>query len=276
MTSAGDEYGAQDGGPGGVGRAESAAARERRFFLPAGPEDPHLTPEDERHALRVLRVRAGDELRGFDGRGGSWRLLVRETGRASLELELVPDSERRDPAPGEPGALPRLEVASAIPKGSRLEDSWARMVALGVSAWQPLVCARSGPAAREFGAKRRERLERIAIEVCKQSGRAWLPEVGELATPASWLATESPEPTARAVASPQAERDLAGWARQACQTTGVVLKVAVGPEGGFDSAEQLALDSHADSVVLGPHVLRIEVAAEAICAIVAQASFHSG
>ena len=147
---------------------------------------------------------------------------------------------------------------------------------------RPLLCRRAGPASAALarrpgaGAPRRERLERVLREACKQSRRAWLPELQPPAGPAELAAELAGERPARAVAllEPGAPLSLDTWVRALLAEGGSPasreqpLVLVVGPEGGLTEEERGALlEAGAGPVRLGPHVLRIETAAEAAVAI---------
>lgn len=219
--------------------------------------------------MRVLRLKAGDRLVGLDGRGGSWPLEVSSVGRTSLTLATAGEP-RRDPRPGEKGApLPWIEVALPWPKGGRVEEMLDRLTQLGAAAIAPLACVRAGPHSGELPAGRRERLERVLREACKQSGRTWLPV----------LRDEDPtrEATAKidgVLLDPVAERTLPEWTQG--RIADRPLLVLVGPEGGFTETERASLLARgAEAVRLGPHVLRVETAAEAAMAVLAAALFNA-
>ena len=246
----------------------------RRFVLAETPRDgsARLAPEDERHAARVLRMAAGDRLIGLDGAGTAWPLEVVAVGRRSLEL--VTDGDPvREPAPGEPGSpLPRVEIALSLPKGSRAEDCFSRLAQLGVASLTPLVTHRTPPHAREAGEARRTRLEKAGRESAKQCGRLWFPEVGPAMALEAWL--EARGQTPRAWLDPRGSRTALQWDAPRSAHT---LAVAIGPEGGFDPAEEEALDAAGcERLRLGGHVLRIETAAEAIMAVVATRALERG
>ncbi len=242
----------------------------RRFALtgpPAGGRA-QLADGEIEHARRVLRLVAGDRLVGLDGQGAAWPLVVRRSDAREFQVEGDGDPEV-EPAPGELGArLPWIEVVCALPRGERAEAMVDRLVQLGVAAIRPLAAERASPAARGESDRRAERLQRIAREACKQSGRLWWPEI------------HAPETLAAVLARP-ARTDLLldPLARQALfelvapthpsGTREEPLRCWIGPEGGFSPAEDAALDA-AGSVRarLAPHVLRIETAAEAAVAVV--------
>lgn len=252
-------------------RVDSPNLRRDRFFHLEGPPvdaRARLVPSDERHAQRVLRLEAGDTLVGGDGAGTAWPLSVASAGRSGLELALVgpPWSE---PAPGEPGSrAPCVEVVLALPRGGRSEAALERLTQLGVACVSPLESERVQGHRREAGRVRAERYERVLGEACKQARRLWKPRFGPPRTPAELAALAGSRPTL--VLDPDAGLDLLEWAR-AHPDAGASerpLCVVVGPEGGLTEAERAALIAGgAQEVRLGPHVLRIETAAEACVAL---------
>jgi 16S rRNA (uracil1498-N3)-methyltransferase len=232
----------------------------RRFFLARTPAEgrPELTAADAEHALRVLRLSTGDRLIGLDGRGGAWPLSVRSAGKGMLELD--PDGPvRLAPPPGSAGAaLPWVEIALPWPKGNRLEEMLDRLTQLGAASIAELACERGGPRAALDGA-RRARAERVLREACKQCGRTWLPELRSAPSAAGGT---------RLLLDPSGESALAELVRPELRSAGRAWTVLVGPEGGFTDEERAAFVAEgAIPVSLGPHVLRLETAAEAAMAI---------
>lgn len=249
-----------------------------RFFLatPADDPDPRLEPDEARHARRVLRLREGDELLGLDGAGALLPLRVRRTSARELEVEAAGPAER-EPEPGAPGApLPFVELAVAWPRASRADAMVDRLVQLGVAALTPLDARASGPKPPPDGKSGGlARLERIARSALKQSRRTWLPDLRPATDVAARAAALDGSPTA--MLDPGAERHLGHWVatadrdRQAGTRTRPIV-LAVGPEGGFTDDERAAWhEAGATSVVLHPHVLRIETAAEAALAVLTAA-----
>ena len=73
-----------------------------RFYAPAlsnGSTAVDLPRDEAEHLSRVLRLRAGDPVQVFDGRGREFRGKVHQVGRASvtvtLDEELTPCGSRR-------------------------------------------------------------------------------------------------------------------------------------------------------------------------------------
>lgn len=256
---------------------DPGAGPERRFFLGRTPDEgrAELLPSELGHARRVLRLAVGDRLIGLDGRGSAWPLRVGALTQDSIGLD-ADGPVRREPAPGEPGAaLPWIEVAVAWPKPARAEEMVDRLTQLGAAAIAPIVADRSAPGARDLSRNRLDRLQRVAREACKQCGRAWLPvlhparTIGELAGGETVvLQPGAPEGLGRwALATSPADR--AKW------TSAHPLRIVVGPEGGLAPEEERALLARgAAAASLGPHIQRIETAAEAALAILVDALFR--
>lgn len=244
--------------------------RARVFFLASTPAAgrPRLSEEDERHAVRVLRMGPGDNLLGFDGQGTAWPLRVTAAGRAGLELEPCGEPVVQ-PRPGEAGApLPWIEVAVALPRGGRSEEMVGRLVQLGAAAVSPLVSERVQGPLREISPSRIEHLRRVTRETCKQCRRLWLPELREPLRP-SQLRGLHPEGELL-VLDPDSPTGILAWAlerRAGSGTAARPLVVVVGPEGGLTDAERADLRAvGAHEVRLGPYLLRIETAAESAVA----------
>jgi 16S rRNA (uracil1498-N3)-methyltransferase len=253
--------GADEGQPPGAGGP--------RFVLANDPAvaEPELVPEDVQHALRVLRLGPGATCVGLDGRGRAWPLVVRGVTRRGLTVEVLGDPATAPP-PGAPGGGLAVEVALSLPRGSRAEDCVGRLTQLGAARITPLVAERTPPHGREAGEARRERLTRAAREAAKQCGRLWFPEVGAPAPLAAWLAGLDGTPVA--CLDPYAEASLAHWV---APRAAAAVALAIGPEGGFTTAEEALLtDLGAARLRLGGYVLRVETAAEAALAVVTTAA----
>jgi 16S rRNA (uracil1498-N3)-methyltransferase len=243
-------------------------SRPPAFFLADGRTD-ELLPEEAEHALKVLRLAPGDLVTGLDGCGGRHPLRVRALSKRALTLEPAGEPEF-EPAPGAEGApLPWFELAVSWPKRNRVEDMVNRLTQLGMAAVRPLVCEHRGP--EEVPEEVPARVQRVAREAVKQSGRAWLPRF-QAATPATELLKHVEVPRL-AVLDPSGALSLDSWLHSlqpspaGYGTESRPIVFAVGPEGGFSEAELGAWrDAGVGVVRLGPFVLRIETAAEAAMA----------
>jgi 16S rRNA (uracil1498-N3)-methyltransferase len=216
-----------------------------------------LAGAEGRHAAAVRRMLVGERLVLTDGAGGRASGVVTSVGRDVVDLEVSGVS--CDPAP-----TPRVTVVQALPKGDRGELAVQMMTEAGVDEivpWQAARCVTRWQAER--GRKSWQRWQSTAREAAKQSRRAWLPKVAEVASTADVAARlrggaalvlheEASEPLSTV--------DLAGVAE---------VLLVVGPEGGIGPEELMAFQSAGGrSVRLGPTVLRTSTAGVAALAVV--------
>jgi len=195
-----------------------------------------LSQDDAHHLLRVLRLRDGESVTVGDGRG-SWRPSVVTGNALAATGDIVVES-----------ADPRLTIATAIPKGDRVEWMVQKLTELGVSEIVLLHCERSIVRWKgDRGAQQLARLVRVAREAAVQSRRVWLPQL------------RGPVDFAEAAALPGAV--VADPDGEALESASLVL---IGPEGGLTEAERRLCKR---SIGLGRNVLRVETAAVAAAAI---------
>jgi len=242
---------------------------QRRFFLATTPDqgEPKLAPEDQEHALRVLRIEPGELILGLDGRGRAWPLEVTEVKKRSLTLESR-GKAHFEPRPGNPGSpLGWIEVAFPLPKPGRQTETIERLTQLGACRVLPLATERTTEVSRTTSGNRLEKLARASREACKQSHRLWELRINPVASLEEVLAA-APDGLVRLDAN--GETPLSEYANALegdAQPT-----LLIGPEGGFTPAECELIDSKgAITCRLTPTVLRIETAAELAVGILAQA-----
>jgi 16S rRNA (uracil1498-N3)-methyltransferase len=222
------------------------------FLVDALPDGDRieLTGDEGRHAARVRRLSVGERLLVGDGRGGVAECIVAAVTSDGLDLEVT--ARRHVPEPD-----PRLVVVQALPKGERADLAVETMTELGVDAIVPWAATRSvtqwqGPR----GAKALEKWRRTAREAAKQSRRARVPAVRDLASTADLAPTLVLH---EAATSPLVDVDL--------PAAGDIV-VVVGPEGGITDAELAAFDAAgAVAVRLGEPVLRTSTAGPAALAV---------
>jgi 16S rRNA (uracil1498-N3)-methyltransferase len=214
------------------------------------------------HITRVLRLRTGDALTVFDGRGGEFGARIEEFRKDAVVVAV----EEHRPLDRESPLT--LTLAQGISRGERMDWIIQKATELGTSRIVPLFTKRSMVRLDERQAERKlQHWRAIAVAACEQCGRN---EVPELATPIDFfdvLPADSSGAT-RLLLSPTGDlriedlQDVSKSARRA-------ITVLIGPEGGLEDVEQeAALAAGFKAVRLGPRVLRTETAAIAALTII--------
>lgn len=137
--------------------------------LSPGPFE--ITGPEAHHLATVCRLRPGDPLVLFNGRGEECPARISQVAKKSVLVEVLA-VERPDREVGF-----RLEVAAPLPKGDRADFLIEKLTELGVTCFTPLQTARSVVHPRE---SKLDRLQRHVIEASKQCGRNVLMRIAEL------------------------------------------------------------------------------------------------
>jgi 16S rRNA (uracil1498-N3)-methyltransferase len=234
-------------------------ARVPRFYTDAALRAGGTTqlPEDAaHHAVHVLRLRAGEALTLFNGRGGEYagRIAAIERLRVTVDVLAHRPLERESPL--------AVTLVQGVSSSEKMDFTVQKATELGVAALQPVLAARSaGRIAGERAAQKRAHWERVVIAACEQSGRNRVPEVFA-PVPLEEYCRKAP-PSAALLLSPQAQLGL----REAAARLQGAATLAAGPEAGFTVAEEAMLaQAGFVPVRLGPRVLRTETAALAALA----------
>lgn len=222
-----------------------------RFHLPPDAwETPSLTGDEARHLSQVLRMKAGDSLIVFDGRGRRAAAEVLEVSRDRVPLKLGEILPSVLP-------LPVITLAQAIPKGKNMDLIVQKSVELGVSAIQPLVTRHT---VVQPGEGKSGKWRRNALEACKQCGQDTLPEIAEPLDFDRWIGRQKEAPGLKLIASlAPGARPLREVLREHPGTTRATF--LIGPEGDFSAEETgAAMAAGFLPVSLGSIVLRVETA----------------
>jgi len=235
----------------------TASRAAPRFFVAAelAPGAEIRLPDRAAHHLTVLRLRRGDGVTLFNGRGGEFTAeLVRlSAGQASARILASHGCERESPL--------SVALAQCVSSGDRMDTTLQKSTELGVSRIVPIASERS--VVRLSGDRAEKRLahwRNVVIAACEQCGRNRVPEVASITGIEAFL--ESPDPEGlRLVLVPEAGQTLGQLPRPE--------KVAllVGPEGGLTEREtERAERAGYLPIRFGPRVLRTETAPLAVIA----------
>ena len=219
-----------------------------RFYVPDIEDGRARLSRAQLHQLKhVLRLRDGDELAVFDGKGGEW-LATLQAGAAELTR---PTDNAVEPET-------QLTLFQALIKPARFELVLQKGTELGIVRFVPFVAERS-----VAGGERAARWRSIVIEAAEQSGRRVVPEVSSPLTFDQALA-EATSSGVPFMPWEGADRPRLGSVHRHCRH----LSLIIGPEGGFSQGEvDRARARGAVTVTLGRRVLRSETAAIAAAAL---------
>ncbi|HVR42079.1 MAG TPA: RsmE family RNA methyltransferase [Thermoanaerobaculia bacterium] len=207
-----------------------------------------LEGDEHHHAVRVHRVREGEGVELFDGRGIAVLARIESIGPRSLGLSI----ESRIVEPREPRL--ELELAVALIHPDRLELVLQKATEIGVASFQPITTSRT-EVRPERVLGRSERWAKIVLEAVKQSGRSVIPRL----EPVIPLEQALARPGVNVILDPSGESSPPPAAS---------VRLFVGPEGGWSEEElDAARRMGAHSWSLGHRRLRAETAAIAGAAL---------
>lgn len=210
-----------------------------------------LNPEESRHAVKVLRLRKGDDISVTDGSGLIGHGIVKVPDPAGCILEINEIKE----GPGKRDYWLSIAVSPLI-NFERFEWFVEKAVEIGVDELTPLICEHS-----EKHNIKLERLNRIVISAMKQSLNSWRPVVREPVKFRQFI-TETQRGTLMIAHCSNGKK----WGISELYKKGSDTTILIGPEGDFSPAE---IDAAAEAgfvpVTLGSSRLRTETAGVVAC-----------
>ncbi|MGO1542966.1 MAG: 16S rRNA (uracil(1498)-N(3))-methyltransferase [Gulosibacter sp.] len=222
-----------------------------------------VTGEEARHAVKVARLRAGEQILLLNGRGTRVAAEVVQVDATEFRVRATADSVR------EPEPSPRLVLVQALAKGGRDEMALQAAVELGVDAVLPWQAERSvAKWSPEKTPKQQQRWDTIAREAAKQSMRARIPEILPVAT-TKQLAERIGQARVL-VLDPDGDTGIGELELGTEKSTeSPTLALIIGPEGGISPGELDRFRAGGASLVrLGENVLRTSTAGPAAVAAI--------
>lgn len=248
--------------------------REARYFYVPGAATAGELPADEAaHALRVLRLRSGDEIFLIDGEGSFHRAVVTLSAAKRCTYKISETLPQAKPWHA------HIHIAVAPTKMiDRTEWLAEKATEMGIDELTMLDCTFS-----ERKTIRTDRIERIVTAAVKQSRKAWMPIVNGMTDfrlfvgeprpgrkfiahcyeeiPRADLATELGIGRRHIESTQSAAPEEAGEPHAATESPGDIT-VMIGPEGDFSADEvRMAISCGYTPVSLGASRLRTETAA---------------
>ena len=260
----------------------------RYFYVPDAANQVELPAEEATHALRVLRLKGGDEIFLMDGEGSFFRAEVTAASSKRCLYEIKEEMPQQRAWKG------HIHLAIAPTKMmERIEWMAEKATEIGFDELSFLNCQFS-----ERKVVKTPRIDKIVISAVKQSHKAWKPAVNELVSFKEFIqtprpgrkfichcyeevekkdffteisgilneahapaATESSNADVATAATESSNADVATAASESPTADAADITVLVGPEGDFSIDEvRLALENGYESVSLGTSRLRTETA----------------
>ena len=236
-----------------------------RFYI--SPENWHrdalaLTGSEAHHAGDVLRMKRGEKLVLFNGRGREITAEIVDLGGGEIRLRKLHEAET-------PPLRCRIVLGQAVPKGKNMDLIMQKAVEIGAAEIAPIISDRTiVQVDSESATQKQAKWQQIAIEAAKQCGQNWLPRVHAPRKLAEFFdtATSNAGFDLRLIGSLQPDAQhlkkiLADYSSEHEHRPQSVLML-VGPEGDFTPAELALARRHGcRPITLGPIVLRVETAA---------------
>ncbi|MBP6527537.1 MAG: 16S rRNA (uracil(1498)-N(3))-methyltransferase [Prevotella sp.] len=220
----------------------------RYFYVPDAKNNNELPQEEATHALRVLRLKSGDEMFIMDGTGNFYHAEV------SLATNKKCLYEIKETLPQHKTWKGHIHLAIAPTKNmDRIEWMTEKVTEIGFDELSFLNCAFS-----ERKVLRTERIEKIVVSAVKQSRKPWKPIVNEMI------------PFKDFISMPREGRKFIAHCYQEIEKHDLFdiinkekenVTILVGPEGDFSIEEvRLAIENGYESISLGQSRLRTETA----------------
>ena len=230
----------------------------RRFFAETNGDNVIISGADAHHITDVLRLKEGDEIIVCGGDGFDCITRLTSLSKDEVSGEIT----GRNPSTAEPPV--KIRLFQCMPKGDKFEYIIQKTVELGVTEIVPVEskrCIVKIPANK--AASKTERWNKIAESAAKQSGRGLIPKV---VSPMSFkeavkIFTDCDLP----IVAYEMETEMSLKNLLISNANAKTVNIFIGPEGGIDDDEiALLKNAGANSVTLGPRILRTETAPLAV------------
>ncbi|MFC7372528.1 16S rRNA (uracil(1498)-N(3))-methyltransferase [Fictibacillus iocasae] len=233
---------------------------QRYFIEPLQKNGDHIsiTGEDASHMARVMRMVPGDKIVCSDNTGMSMVCELISVAADHAECKVLEVYEDRSSLPVS------VCIAQGLPKGDKLEWIVQKGTELGAASFFPFSSSRAIVKWDEKkGAKKTERLGKIAKEAAEQAHRSVVPVVqspGSFQDLLKMAETYTIKIAAYEESAKSSETSMFAAALKQTRPGDSILCV-IGPEGGLSEKEADALVSHGFQLCgLGPRILRTETA----------------
>lgn len=241
------------------------------FFAPpenVSADQVVIRGSDATHIRVVLRLKPGDDIHVLDGKGGRFRVRLRDVRPKEAAGQIVSREKIQTESPL------AIKLGQAIIKGNKFDGVVRKSVELGVHSIVPLHTERTViKVSPEDQEKKTRRWRRIALEASKQCGRSAVPSVEASILSVDQFCAGSDDLELKLVFWEDEERvrlkDMAALKFPDGAPPACGIACLIGPEGGFTQTEiETARARGFQCVTLGPRKLRSETAAIAALSII--------
>lgn len=209
-----------------------------------------------KHAIQVLRLKAGNQIRLFNGRGTEYLCTLEQVSKreSSVLSDQALSVDNESPL--------TITLLQGISRGERMDYALQKAVELGVTRVIPVITERCNVQLSNGRAdKRLQHWQGVMTSACEQSGRSVLPDLADVTEFKDVL--DQVEVPCRLVLDPTAEEGFKTLAQQDD------IALLIGPEGGLSDQEiQDAQQAGYTPVRFGPRILRTETASAAALAVI--------
>ncbi|MFC1788864.1 RsmE family RNA methyltransferase [Thermodesulfobacteriota bacterium] len=220
-----------------------------------------ITGSDARHIKTVLRLKSGDKLGLFDGKGFEYEAKIVDLSTGRVAVSVI----RRFLSTAESSV--QITVAQGFLKEKKMDGLVRQLSELGIIKWIPFIAERSipRPDKKQLSA-RTKRWEKISREAIKQCKRGCIMKIGDTVSFEEILNLSQTADLKIAFW----EDDLQPLNAKLPGPDGKINKIyaLLGPEGGFTKQEiESARARGFVTASLGPRILRAETATVAACVL---------
>ncbi len=221
------------------------------FYAPNIKETNTLPEEESQHAIKVLRMEAGERLEIIDGKGNFFEAEIKIANHKHCEIQIlteIKEYKKRET---------KLHIAIAPTKNlDRIEWFAEKATEIGIEEITPIICQFS-----ERKMIKTERIEKILISAMKQSQKAYLPKINEVCSFKTFINKEQKGMLFFGHCYKDDKKQLSTTYQAGQDAT-----IMIGPEGDFSIEEvQEAISKKFIPITLGDNRLRTETAGIVAC-----------
>ncbi len=210
-----------------------------------------LSVVNHRHAVQVLRLKIGDSLILFNGRGGEYeaKIIATDKRKSKVLIESYDRINRES----------TLEITLAIAniKSDKMDFAIQKAIELGVTTIQPMYTQRSVIRLKSNRIeKKMQHWQGVLVAACEQSGRTVIPKLNEPCGLEEVLGS-----CLQGVCIAMLPKASTKINDLKLENDNKKITLLIGPEGGFSPEEErMMIANSVQSVNFGKRILRAETA----------------